>query len=110
MRKEDEHLIIPNIPKLKENEIYIQYVHDGEYSFNIFGGAYTDLDLFLDQLSIHYKVEKKDLIIFKYLKNSFYICKKWIYPEGFKLTGYHYSNLAYITINTINPLKFHPGY
>ena len=85
------------IRKLTETEIYISHVGDGEYSFNVFGGAYTDLDYLLNEIVKNYNCTLEDITI-----------QEWASGDKFTI---HNGNqwIGVISIEQINPLDFTSG-
>ena len=98
--------LITKIPDLKENEVYISHVSDGEYPFNIFGGVYTDLNLFLCALAENQKCTLNDFYFRGYNNKYYDISLK--YYDTFESTMCLYK-VGYITIEKINPVILNIG-
>ena len=93
--------LITKIPDLKENEIYISHVGDGEYMFNIFGGAYSDLNLFLCVLAKDHKCTLNDFSFWYYFSGHYFISLKHYDTSKSKI---YYYDVGYITIEKTDPL------
>jgi hypothetical protein len=100
----NKKMVIEKIPELKDNEVYVSHISDGEYPFNTFGGVYTNLNLFLSCLANYFNcsVESLHFYCLNHI-NGYYISKRFFSPET---ADFHYYDIGYITIETINPNKF----
>jgi len=95
---------LKDIPDLKDGEIYISHVGDGEYQFNVFGGVYTDKKLLYDSFLKAYERNRNETIIFcrpKDEEKSFSFYRFWE-PYFFEI--------ARVTIETLNPEEFNLGW
>jgi hypothetical protein len=97
------------IPIIKEDEILISHVGDGEYQFNIFGSAHTDFKKFLDGVAKYLHIPVSDLIICKY--NSDY-SNRILIGHIFKIEeedSIHIILYAVATIEKLDPEDFPVG-
>lgn len=91
-----------NIPELKENEVYVSHVGDGEYDFYVFGSVHRDLDAFIDKLMERYPAyNDKDLFVSYEHLDHYEI--SYIWGSG------PVPVLAWITIEEIDPKYFPIG-
>lgn len=87
--------IIPGLPDLKENEIYILHVGDGEYNFNVFGAVYNDLLKLWQAIKEKYPDEDIKQFIVSLENKSRYFISIDIYND-----------IACISIEKVNPENF----
>jgi hypothetical protein len=97
-------------PVIKEDEILISHIGDGEYNFNIFGSAHKDFNKFLDGVAKYLHIPVSDLIICEY--NSAYYSNRILIGHIFKIEeegSIHIILYAVVTIEKIDPEKFPVG-
>jgi hypothetical protein len=91
---------IESIPELKEDEIYISHVGDGEYNFNVFGSAHKDIKKFLLAVASRLKIDADSVKFFRFNDGRIYIIRT---------VGNIFIDIAVITIKKIDPEEFPIG-
>lgn len=103
---------IDKMPELKDGEIFVSHVGDGEYSFNVFGSAHTELDTFKKKIEEYYTRAWKtsgEIILGQRVEGK----ERYnMYGMFFKYTDWRsgtkilYDQMAFFTIEQINPETF----
>lgn len=93
-----------DLPDLKDNEIYVSHVGDGEYNFNVFGSAWDDYMELFNKIAEYFKCKPSELSTGKRPNYDGSI------TDPSYLVIYKGNAIARITVEQINPTKFPNGY